>query len=364
MIHSSNCLRRLLFTILFTIVVPNLLLSQPNQARVISGIVLDKETGEPISSVNVYISQTTIGTYTEDDGTFRFTTELSGVHTLVFSYVGFMTDAREINLRNNQEFGFRVELEPESLELSPLEVTASNKEWQEDFELFKRNFIGSTGAAMNTEIENPWVISFEKDENGNLLAQAESPLSIKNYTIGYAMQVDLIEFRWPVNGEPGYYLFYANYREMEPLSEKEKQSWERNRRSIYLGSFEHFLKCLYENTLDESEFEIVVPNTNDKVSIPEIENETAARLGLYSNLPGLRPEEVKVYRIRFPLEVFYGKRKWYNTNRLQSRIVPMGIGGIFLVTNRARLANPLSFRLDGAWSMNRIANLLPVNYQP
>lgn len=330
----------------------------------ISGTVLDNATGEPIPYVNVYISQTTLGTYTEDDGTFKFSTELSGVYTLVFSYVGYITEVRDINLYKDEEFDFQIELEAESLELQPLEVTASNKEWQRDFEIFRRNFIGTTGAALNTEIENPWVISFERDDDGNLLAQAENPLSIKNYTLGYEMLVDLKEFMWPENGEPGYYLFYASYSEMEPLSDKELQSWRNNRRSIYRGSFEHFLKCLYEDTLEECEFNVVVPNTDNAVEIPEIDTETAARLGVYSEIPGLKRGEVKTYRLRFPVDVFYGKKRWYNPNRARSRIVPKGLGGIFLVTDRARLANPLSFRLDGVWSGYRIANLLPVNYQP
>lgn len=337
---------------------------QSKQSQTVSGIVLDNETGEPIPAVNVYLSQTTIGAYTKEDGTFEFSTDLAGIHNVVFSYVGYKTEVREVNFYEDTTPSFEIGLSAESRELDPLEITASNKEWKEDFEIFKRNFIGATGAALNTEIENPWVISFEKDEDGNLIAQTENPLTIKNYTIGYELYVDLFEFMWPLNGETGYYLFYASYSEMEPLSDKEQQSWDRNRRNIYLGSFEHFLKCLYENTLEESEFDVVVPNTNDIVKIPEIDSQTAERLGLYSVIPSLQPEEVKAYRVRFPLDVLYGKRRWYNPNRARSRIVPKGIGGIFLVTNRARLANPLSFRLDGVWSNYRIANLLPVNYQP
>ncbi len=342
----------------------NFLLGQSNQKRTLKGVVLEKNTGEPIPDVNVYISRTTIGSITDEEGIFEFSTNIYGIHTLVFSYVGYKTEVREVNLFNEKKLEFTIQLEAESLELNSLEVTASNKEWQQDFEIFKRNFIGATGAALNTEIENPWVLSFERDENGNLIAQAENPLSINNFTIGYEMQVDLFEFVWPENGKSGYYLFYASYKEMEPLSKKEQESWERNRRTMYLGSFEHFLKCLYENTLAESDFDVVVANTNEIVKIPEIDNQTVAQLGIYSNLPGLAPEEVKAYRIRFPVDVLYGERKWFKPNRIRSRIVPQGIGGIFLVTNRARLANPLSFRLDGAWSSYRLANLLPVNYQP
>lgn len=362
---SANGFRIIgLIVLLFNLSI-ELLAGQATLSHTLKGIVQDKETGEPIPEVNVYISQTTAGGYTDKDGRFEFSTELSGIHTLVFSYVGYQTETREVNLFKELKFEFSIELVAESLELNSLEVTASNKEWEQDFKIFKRNFIGATGAALNTEIENPWVISFERDENGSLIAQAENPLSIKNYTIGYEMKVDLFEFVWPNNGDPGYYLFYARYQEMEPLSAKEQESWKKNRKNIYLGSFEHFLKCLYENTLASSEFDVVLPNTNEAVDIPEIDSQTARQLGVFSkNTQGLASDKVKAYRIRFPVDVLYGKRRWFSPERARSRIVPRGVGGVFLVTNRASLANPLSFRLDGVWSNYRLANLLPSNYQP
>lgn len=340
------------------------IIAQPNQSHTIEGVIVDKETGEAIAGANAYISQTTIGTFTDSTGVFEFSTNLRGVRNLVFSYVGYHTVVQEINLYSGERLNFTVELEPESLELNPLEVTASNSEWQKNFEIFKRNFIGATGAALNTEIENPWVLSFERDSAGNLVAQAENPLSIKNFTIGYEMQVDLFEFEWPLNGGSGYYLFYANYKEMEPLSEQEQESWNRNRRQMYLGSFEHFLGCLYQNRLAECEFDVVIANSRNSVEIPQIDRQTARRLGVYSSITGLPQEDLKVFRLRFPVDVLYGERRWYSPNRVRSRIVPRSSGGIFLVTNRGRLANPLAFRLDGVWSHYRLANLLPDNYQP
>ena len=363
MFFSSNYLRIITFLLLFQLAA-DLLFSQSNQSQTVSGFVFDEQTGEAIPEVNVYLSQTTSGAYTKEDGRFEFSTELTGIHNIVFSYVGYNTEVREVNFYEDSAPYFEIGLSPESRELDPLEVTASNNDWKANLEIFKRNFIGATGAALNTEIENPWVISFEKNEDGNLIAQTESPLTIKNYTIGYELYVDLFEFIWPLNGEPGHYLFYAGYREMEPLSKKEQESWERNRRNIYLGSFEHFLKCLHEDTLGQNNFYIVLPNTNNLVTIHEIDSQTAEKLGLPSKIAGSESEEIKAYRIRFPVDVVYGERRWFKPSRARSRIVPLGIGGIFLVTNRARLANPLSFRLDGAWSKDRLANLLPVNYSP
>lgn len=185
--NSSKWLRICGLATLLVSLSAGVLWGQTEQKHTLTGIVQDKETGEPIPQVNVYISQTTVGTFTDDDGTFIFSTDLSGIQTLVFSYVGYKTIIKEVNLFKAEKLKFSIELEPESLELNSLEITVSNEDWQRNFEIFKRHFIGATGAALNTEIENSWVISFKRDKNGNLIAQAENPLSIKNYTIGYEM---------------------------------------------------------------------------------------------------------------------------------------------------------------------------------
>ncbi|MDX1641449.1 MAG: carboxypeptidase-like regulatory domain-containing protein, partial [Balneolaceae bacterium] len=237
-------------------------LSQPTNT--VRGTVLDKETGEPIPTVHVYISQTTEGTTTKFDGTFEFRTELAGVHTLVFSFVGYQTHTEEVNFYADNHLYFEVELTPKAIELDPLEITASNKEWQKNFEIFRKNFIGETSVARNTKIENPWVISFETDDEENLRAKADRPIEIINQDLGYEIKVDLVEFTWPKSGEiGGYYLFYISYSELDPENGRERRKWERNRREIYEGSFQHFLKSLYEDDLKENDFDVVLAGTNN-----------------------------------------------------------------------------------------------------
>lgn len=58
------------------------------QQKSVTGTVVD-ETGIPIPSVNVFIKGTTDGTQTDFDG--NYTVEVGSDQTLVFSYVGFLT---------------------------------------------------------------------------------------------------------------------------------------------------------------------------------------------------------------------------------------------------------------------------------
>lgn len=95
--HKEVFITIVLLSLFFSV---GVLFSQPTNR--IAGIVLDKETGESIPTVHVYISQTTIGTTTKHDGTFEFSTKLTGMHTLVVSYVGYKTETKEINFYTDQ----------------------------------------------------------------------------------------------------------------------------------------------------------------------------------------------------------------------------------------------------------------------
>lgn len=150
---------------------------------------------------------------------------------------------------------------------------------------------------------------------------------------------------------------------MEPENDRESRRWERNRRNIYLDSFEHFLESLYADNLKENDFDVVTSGGYNILQIPEIDSMTTSRLRIFANIPGLRPRDVKAYRLRMPVDVLFGKR-WFNTKRERSRLVPVGRAGIFLVSKEGKLLNPLSLRLDGVWAYDRLANLLPADYKP
>lgn len=352
--------RKLFIVLVFLLLPAKILYSQ--SFHTVKGAVLDKETNEPIPAVHVYISQTTIGTTSKSDGTFEFTTRLSGVHTVVFSYVGYKTEVQEINFYSDSRPYFEIKLTPSPVELNAIEVTGSNKEWLENFKIFRENFIGLTTAAQDTKIENPWVIDFEWDENENLIASSGSPLTIYNYALGYKLHVDLMDFKWPKNGEIGYYIFHASYSEIEPRNKRENRQWAKNRRDVYQGSFEHFLQSLYDDNLKNNGFEVVIPGTYNIIKLDPLDNVNMAGLRSIVNIPGVTLEDVKIYQLKSPVDVLYGS-KWFDmTERERSRIVPMAGNGVFMITNQARLLNPISLRLDGVWAAHRLANLLPENY--
>jgi len=85
-----------IFLYIIVLFTANLLIGQ----KVITGVVKDAQTGEPLIGANIVSKEnTSSGTITDFDGTFTY--ELaSGTTTLVFSYAGYNTIEEIINGRS------------------------------------------------------------------------------------------------------------------------------------------------------------------------------------------------------------------------------------------------------------------------
>ncbi|WP_235295946.1 TonB-dependent receptor [Portibacter marinus] len=86
---------------------------------VVSGIVVDKFTKEPLIGANVVVSGTSSGTVTDWDGTFTFTTEERLPFVVEASYLGYELSSQEVS---NQEDRLTFELGEASVIVEGIEV--------------------------------------------------------------------------------------------------------------------------------------------------------------------------------------------------------------------------------------------------
>ncbi|NBC87852.1 MAG: carboxypeptidase-like regulatory domain-containing protein [Bacteroidetes bacterium] len=229
--------------------VPFALAQQPQTPRgraVLTGVITDAETGDPLQDVNVFIAESMTGTATNAQGRFRIEGVPLGAHRLYVSSIGYQSAARNLNLREARIYTVDFELEPAVIEGEGVTVEAERDEkWQERYARFQRLFIGETPNAEETEIENPEVLRFDGGV-GSLEAYSVEPLVIVNRALGYRVEYFLEEFvatpgRTRYNGEP-------LFSELEG-SVDERKKWEEARREAFYGSFHHLmLAMLAENT--------------------------------------------------------------------------------------------------------------------
>ena len=227
--------------------------AQQVPAAVITGTVVDDETGTPLAGVHVFIAESMIGTTTDGDGRYRLERVPLGAHRLYVSIIGFDPVPRDIILRESRDFVFDFRLKEAVAELGEITVEAKgDRRWKRRLERFTEAFIGETPNAMETKILNPEVLDFA-DKGGTLLAFASEILEIENEALGYRVQYFLKDFaaeptRIRYDGEP-------LFEEMEPESPEQAAMWEENRRKAFYGSFRHFLLAALSGRATEHGFE-------------------------------------------------------------------------------------------------------------
>jgi len=113
----------------------------------IMGVVLDKETGDPLPGINVYLEETTLGAASDIDGYYIINNILPGEYTVVFSAIGYQTQ-KSINVKVSVDFTTKLdaELSAEILEGETIIVEA-------EAPLVRRDLTSSQVAIDSDQIE-------------------------------------------------------------------------------------------------------------------------------------------------------------------------------------------------------------------
>ena len=240
-----------LAAVLAGLLLPLTALAQPSTI-VVTGSVLDADTGRPLEGAHVFIASSLIGTATNALGDFSLPNVPEGAHRIYVSMVGYAPASRDSLFRVAQPYDIAVHLERKVIEMEEVVVNARQaRRWQRQLIKFRRLFVGQTPNSAQTTITNPEVLSFTS-KWGNLTATASSPLILENRALGYRVQYFLKEFfhygqTIKYDGEP---LFTA----LEPSDQEEADRWEVNRRKAFLGSLRHYLLALLAERSEQEGF--------------------------------------------------------------------------------------------------------------
>ena len=149
----------------------------------ISGMMIDGENGGPLGFVTVAVTPEgatapTAGCTSDDNGTFRVGDLKEGRYTVQFTFVGYMSDSRKVNITSSKskiDLG-RITLKSDKKMLK--EVVVTEQRSQMSFEIDKRVFtvdqsIASTGGSASdvlvdipsVEVDNEGVVSLRGSES-------------------------------------------------------------------------------------------------------------------------------------------------------------------------------------------------------
>ncbi len=96
------------------------------QKFVINGSVKDAETGITLPDANIAVKDYNYNTITGADGNYKIILD-PGYYTIVFSFIGFKTEKKEIELNSNLEINISLDVEINSLE--EVKVTKQRNFW-------------------------------------------------------------------------------------------------------------------------------------------------------------------------------------------------------------------------------------------
>lgn len=225
--------------------------------QTLRGKVIAGDTKQPIHLANVFLSNTSIGTVTNADGSFVLDRFPQGRFDVVVSCIGYETYVTTIQYAQLPA-SIEVVLNPRINVLQEVVVEPYEKNgWDRYGKFFMENFIGMSALAADCKLKNPETIRFRFNKKENILrAFADEPIVLENRALGYILHYDLKVFEYNYGTRIFYFQGYPLFEDIITDRKRLLNRWEKNRADAYAGSMMHFMRSLFRNQLIENGFEV------------------------------------------------------------------------------------------------------------
>ncbi len=246
-----------LFAILILVSVSSVSVCR-SSAYNIRGIVLNHKTDAPIPLAEVFISGTTFGSITNDEGEFELKTSFLPCQ-LVASHISYAPFTMMIDKESMSYV--TIKLIPYKHEIKEITIEGMGMR-KENMGLFRQAFLGTDEHASACTILNDSVLSFRWDSSV-FSASAYQPLMVDNSKLGYRIKIILSDFKL-VYDPKAYKKIQRNKRYMSkiagavyqmqgdfffiphpPRKRGKQERIKKSRLKAYFGSRMHFLRSLY-----------------------------------------------------------------------------------------------------------------------
>jgi hypothetical protein len=346
-----------------------LLLSAPGAfaQAVITGTVTDAETKMPLEGASVFAQNTTIGTITKSDGTYRIALGKGG-YELIVSFSGYTTERLTVDASENRVLD--ISLKKEDKSLSEVVIQSSNEVadgWDKYGRFFLDHFLGTTPNASRTTLLNPEVLKFfYYKRSEKLKVFASEPLQIADSALGYQLRYALDSFVYFYKTDINSYRGNCFYQPLEGDAQLQ-QAWKEAREQAYYGSRLHFLRSYYDTTLKKDGFFVDILSTRSLTKFDRINNPYDTTYYYASDTTA----EVELW---FPrkVSITYTKARPDPAYLSQTGLpadVPMQMSYVDLldwivIQPNGFFTEQRSWVNQGYWSWKNLADQLPYDYEP
>ncbi len=380
----------------------------------VSGRVVNQADNKPIPDASVFFNNSSVGVKTAADGAFLLNNVKPGKYDLVISVVGFQTYSQPITAENGKLDLPVILLSPKTIALSEVSVKyIPDPNRDKYYSRFKDEFLGTSWRAADCKIMNPEMLDLAyNDTLKTLTASSEDFLKVENDALGYKIKYLLKGFSKNTFAPAAQKVQFNGsvlFEEMSGTTGQQKR-WQKRRLDVYEGSLMHFLRCVLNNTFEDAGFQVYrMLNSPDpqrpadsvisakvklfqqlakrsekyadslnywqqKASAPaftQIRDPKALKQGDLVKLTG----EKGLYALSGKagsLLVVYYKNHNINSEKPGELYDPLAKFNTIINFNNTnaffdrngKITDPAAISLDGSWANYRLAELLPVDYDP
>lgn len=360
-----------------------------SQSYTVSGKVTDRVTGKPLQNTNVYINNSSRGTITNSEGHFSISSLVPGKYDLVVSYIGFQTVVKSLEITNENK---QLEISLDKKEQILREVLILTDETRRRYlKIFKENLLGYTEAARRCKITNIDAVGFTSGPaKGDIIAYADEDLVIENPESGYIIHFQMTDFYFNTNTGASWFFGYMRFEDMARGGEPSKK-WIKRRNDNFYGSSMHFYRSLVKKELAKEGYKLaerreLIDTTNNKKTVTFNANGVSVQnnrrviavpvtedsiLFLYSD------SAYKIFELQLKgsLHIAYRKStKLKNEMNEGGAFIGQPNSGTFsglrirqapvLIDYRGLMLTPMNIIYDGIWVYERMANMLPKDFEP
>jgi hypothetical protein len=373
------------------------------QSGVISGIVTNSESKRPIPRASIFLSNSSVGSATSEDGKYTLSNIRPGQYTLVVTVLGYETYNKTV-LIGREPIKLDIGMASKPLRLREV-VISSAADWKKNYEWFRKDFIGVDDNAKSCIVQNPHILNLVYNRTKQTLeASGDEFLVVDNKALGYRVKFLLKGFK---SDKISNIIFREGQQLFEDLpgSAEQKKKWHQKREEAYYGSAMHFYRSLSASKLNEEGFTMYMLRRalnplrpldeviRHKVDIFRIQRNADsanywAGLGNMSkwykeNLNKIplieyevfsKTQQPGIYAVHFLnyLYVTYNKRRdeVYDRDLYRPLEMPNYETTILTLMNPYVLFDSNGIVVDGpplyegAWAKSRLSDLLPVDYVP
>ena len=164
----------------------------------------DATTKEAISGAHIFINDTSIGSFSNDDGSVSLISNDAINNELVISHISYQD--QKINRQTFLKLisSDTIFLVPDEIEISSIMIKGErDKNWKKKLKKLRTALLGSGKAAKECEIINPEALRFKTEDN-ILYANSVGPLEIENKHLGYQIKFLLNELEIKKDGSSKY----------------------------------------------------------------------------------------------------------------------------------------------------------------